>query len=99
MNDYGTLGFNTNIQYELTSDDADFVEFAANYIHEILKGNSDYIDNHVLLNYENAGYLDIIIWPIEMNNLTPEFLTSTGEWIIFCWRLKLKYEEEKENGK
>ena len=97
MNDYGTLGFNTNIQYELTSDDADFIEYAANYIHETLKGNTDYVDNHILLNYESSGYLDVFICPLKTNNLTPDFLTSNGEWIIFCLHLKKKYEEEKTN--
>ena len=97
MNDYGTLGFNANTQYELTSDDADFIEYAANYIHEALKGNADYIVNHILLNYENTGYLDVILWPLETNNSTPEFLTSISEWIIFCLQLKKKYEEEKSN--
>jgi hypothetical protein len=98
MNDYKDLGFNGNVQYELTSENHDFIEYVANKIHEKLKGHPDYINNHVILYYENAGYLDVIVWPLEATVATPDFLISNSNWLLFCVALKKKYEGEKSNG-
>lgn len=99
MGNYSTLGFNTNMQYELTSEDKGFIEYAANYIHDALKGNPDYVVSHFITGYENIGYLHVKSYfcLTEMKHSTPDFLASNSEWFIFCYGLKEKYEEEKSN--
>ena len=57
----------------------------ANYMHERLKGNKDYIDSRILINLDRGDtYVDVYVWPSECHEPVPDFLQSNCAFMIFC---------------
>lgn len=57
----------------------------ARAVHTALAGNVDYISSAILVAYGNGcSHVSVDIWPDELGEDLPEFLTDYRSFITFC---------------